>query len=536
MNKIECAVIMAAGFGSRMHEITKDIPKPLLDINGKVIIENMIEKLISADIPEIYVVVGYKKYMFQYLAEKYPNVKLVENKDYEYRNNISSVYAVKDIIQNKNCIICESDILIYDYDFSNTVENSYYLSTMIGSMLINDWGFILEDNRMVTIQKSDKNQFNMIGISYWTQNDINVILDKLDKVYHIAGNEQLFWDEIVNMCLNEINVSVKVLPDGATREIDTFKELCAIDEKYITKVNPKGSSLPEDRRSKLKHLIHSNRIVKAMEAHDGLSALIIEETEIEQDGKKLEFDAIWSSSLCDSTIRAKEDIEIVDFSSRLTTISEIMEETSKPIIYDGDTGGLVEHFTEHVRKLEQIGVSAVIIEDKKGLKRNSLFGTDVTQEQEDKDIFAEKIKKGKEALLTKDFMIIARIESFILNKDINDALERADTYVKAGADGIMIHSKSTYADEILEFCKKFRKLYTDIPLVVVPTTYNYITEDELHDVGVNVVIYANQLIRASYKAMSDVAKTILINKRSLETNDQCITVKEILNLIRKGDE
>ena len=290
------------------------------------------------------------------------------------------------------------------------------------------------------------------------------------------------------------------------------------------------------QENKLKHLIHSNRIVKAMEAHDGLSALIIEETEIEQDGKKLEFDAIWSSSLCDSTIRAKEDIEIVDFSSRLTTISEIMEETSKPIIYDGDTGGLVEHFTEHVRKLEQIGVSAVIIEDKKGLKRNSLFGTDVTQEQEDKDIFAEKIKKGKEALLTKDFMIIARIESFILNKDINDALERADTYVKAGADGIMIHSKSTYADEILEFCKKFRELYTDIPLVVVPTTYNYITEDELHDVGVNVVIYANQLIRASYKAMSDVAKTILINKRSLETNDQCITVKEILNLIRKGDE
>lgn len=293
--------------------------------------------------------------------------------------------------------------------------------------------------------------------------------------------------------------------------------------------------LPENRRKKLKELLREKKFVRIMEAHDALSGLIVEKVNINKDNETKEYDGMWISSLCDSTVRGKEDIEIVDLTSRITTLNEIMEVTTKPIIFDGDTGGLIEHFEYNVRKLEQIGVSAVIIEDKTGLKRNSLFGTEVKQEQDSIENFCEKIRRGKRSLVTDDFMIIARIESLILDKGMEDALTRADAYIEAGVDGIMIHSKSSDATEIIEFCKSFRNKHMNIPLVVVPTTYNYVTEEEFKKLGVNVVIYANHLIRSAYLTMSKVAKTILENDRSLEVNDDCISIKEILNLIKNGE-
>ena len=244
-------------------------------------------------------------------------------------------------------------------------------------------------------------------------------------------------------------------------------------------------SMPEFRRKRLRQLIEMTPIVKVMEAHSGLTGLIVEKTVIEGDNGKLDqFDAMWISSLCDSTAKGKPDIELVDMTSRFRTIEDITEVTTKPIIFDGDTGGLTEHFVYTVRTLERMGVSAVIIEDKKGLKKNSLFGTEVEQTQATTEEMCNKISAGKKAQLTDDFMIIARIESLILEKGMEDALERAMSYVKAGADGIMIHSRKKDPDEILEFCDKFRAKNQDTPIVVVPSSFNSITENELAKHGV----------------------------------------------------
>ena len=240
---------------------------------------------------------------------------------------------------------------------------------------------------------------------------------------------------------------------------------------------------------------------------------------------------MWSSSLTDSTSKGKPDIEAVDLTTRLQDLNNILECTTKPIIFDGDTGGKIEHFVFTVRTLERHGISAVIIEDKIGLKKNSLFGTDAIQTQDTIEHFCKKIRAGKEAQITKDFMIIARIESLIAGNSVEDALERAREYVKAGADGIMIHSKNKSGEDIKDFCIRFRKEHPLIPIVVVPTTYNQIYESELHEWGVNVVIYANHMLRAAYPAMKKTAETILKNERSFEVNDLCMPIKEILELI-----
>ena len=236
-------------------------------------------------------------------------------------------------------------------------------------------------------------------------------------------------------------------------------------------------------------------------------------------------------SLCDSTAKGKPDIELVDMSSRLRTIDDVLDVTTKPIILDGDTGGLIEHFVYNVRTLERMGVSAVIIEDKTGLKKNSLFGTEVEQTQDSIENFCAKIRAGKNVLRTEEFMIIARIESLILERGMEDALTRAFAYVEAGADGIMIHSRKKTADEIIEFCDKFRAKYSDIPIVVVPTSYNYITEAELAAHGVNIVIYANQLTRSAFPAMENTAKEILKNHRALEVDSKLMPFKDIITLI-----
>lgn len=291
------------------------------------------------------------------------------------------------------------------------------------------------------------------------------------------------------------------------------------------------NNMPEERRKKLKELLKTNKLVRVLEASNGLEGLIVENTKVNDK----EFDAMWLSSLCDSTLKGKPDNEVVDFSSRMKTIDEIFEVTSKPLIVDGDTGGKVEHFIYNIKTLERIGVSAVIIEDKKGLKQNSLYGTSAIQVLEDKDVFANKIKEGKKVLQTNDFMIIARIESLIAGNSVDDAMDRAKTYIEAGADAIMIHSCQSDGVEIKEFLEEFRSIYPDVPIVLVPTTYNKFREDELKEMGANIIIYANHLLRSAYKNMVLTAKSILENERSLEaSNDYCVPVKEILGLI--GDK
>lgn len=291
---------------------------------------------------------------------------------------------------------------------------------------------------------------------------------------------------------------------------------------------------PQIRMKKLKNMIYSKKLVRILEAHNGLTGLIVENAKIQKNGEEKEFDGIWISSLCDSTAKGKPDIELVDLTSRLNTINEILEVTTKPILVDGDTGGKVEHFVYTVKTLERLGISGIIVEDKIGLKKNSLFGTDVQQTQDTIENFCEKIKKGRDARVTADFMVIARIESLILKAGIDDALKRAKAYIDAGADAIMIHSKEKDEKEIREFCEKYNKFKKRMPLIVVPTSYNFITEDELTDMGVNVVIYANHLIRSAYPAMMNTAKSILEHGRSLEASENCMPIKEILTLIPGG--
>ena len=288
---------------------------------------------------------------------------------------------------------------------------------------------------------------------------------------------------------------------------------------------------PEIRLKRLKRLILAKPIVRILESHNGLTGLICENISVNISGKSEEFDGMWSSSLTDSTSRGKPDIEAVDLTTRLHSINDILECTTKPLIFDGDTGGKPEHLVYTVRTLERLGISAIIIEDKIGLKKNSLFGTDVKQEQSPIDEFCFKIRRGKEAQVTNDFMIIARIESLICGKSMEDALKRAKSYTEAGADGIMIHSKEKTGLDIKEFCEKFRRLDPFTPIVAVPSTYNHIYEDELKSWGINIVIYANHMLRASYPAMVLVAKSILTNKRTEESNSMCMPINDILTLI-----
>lgn len=301
--------------------------------------------------------------------------------------------------------------------------------------------------------------------------------------------------------------------------------------KELDAAHRSEASMPDIRRGRLRKLINMKGLVTAMEAHSGITGLIVENTTVLQDGKTFQFDAMWISSLCDSTAKGKPDIELVDMSSRFRTIDDIMEVTTKPIIFDGDTGGLTEHFVYTVRSLERMGVSMVIIEDKTGLKKNSLFGTEVKQTQASIPEFCEKIRAGKKAQKTKEFMICARIESLILEQGMNDALTRAFAFSEAGADAIMIHSRKKDPTEIFEFVEKFREKNATTPIVVVPTSFNTVREAEFKERGVNVVIYANQLTRTGFPAMQDAARTILENHRAKECDDKCMSIKEIITLI-----
>lgn len=323
---------------------------------------------------------------------------------------------------------------------------------------------------------------------------------------------------------------IKVLKNWGGKLVEPNYTVGISSTKLNTLLNNLGTT-PEIRKKHLRRLIESKELVRILDIHNGLSGLIIENTKVNLNNRSEEFDGMWASSLTSSTSKGKPDIEAVDLTERLQLLNEVLEVTTKPIIYDGDTGGKAEHFVYTVKTLERLGVSAVIIEDKTGLKKNSLLGNKVKQTLENQKNFCQKIKAGKLAKATNDFMIIARLESLILNKGMDDAVRRAKAYINAGADAIMIHSKKKDPSEIFKFCKIYKKFKNRKPLVVVPTTFSQVKEKQLIDAGVNIVIYANHLFRSTYPSMINTAISILKNKRSLEAEKNLIPIKQILELI-----
>lgn len=355
--------------------------------------------------------------------------------------------------------------------------------------------------------------------------DYTDVLEKIKPDFVIHGDD---WKEGPQKEIRQKVIEYLSKNEGELIEVPYTS---GVSISTLERVLDELGTTPQIRRAKLRRLINSKDYITIMEAHNGLTGLIVEKTEVEINGKPKQFDGMWISSLCDSTAKGKPDIELVDLTSRLNTINEVIEVTTKPIILDGDTGGKVEHFVYTVRTLERLGVSAVIIEDKVGLKKNSLFGTDVNQTQDTIENFQNKIKAGKNAQVTKEFMIIARVESLILKQGQKDALKRAHAYVEAGADGIMIHSKEKDPQEIIDFLIEFRKENRNTPIIVVPSSYNTITEQELSDYGANVVIYANQLIRSAFPAMKKTAESILEAGRAKEVDEFCMPIKKIITLI-----
>lgn len=369
---------------------------------------------------------------------------------------------------------------------------------------------------------------NIKGVSVVVPQEEWSYIDNLKKYkpdYIIHGDD---WKDGP---LKEIREQVYEIMNEQGGKVIEIPYTKGINSSSLDKEIKSIGTTPDIRLKSLRRLIDAKPVVRILEAHDGLCGLIIENIEVQKGDKREVFDGMWSSSLTDSTSKGKPDIEAVDLTTRLQDLNNILECTTKPIIFDGDTGGKIEHFVFTVRTLERHGISAVIIEDKVGLKKNSLFGTEAIQTQDTIENFCNKIKAGKAAQVTNDFMIIARIESLIAGKPISDALERAYAYVQAGADGIMIHSKDKSGEDIKGFCQIFRKTYAHIPIVVVPTTYDHIHESELHAWGANIIIYANHLLRAAYPAMMNVAKTILENERAEEVRNYCMPIKEILELI-----
>lgn len=410
----------------------------------------------------------------------------------------------------------------------NIIEEAHKLGKVIIGALSDE--ALIRYNRFPTknLQERIKMYEALDGVDeVVVQNDMlyDDIISKIKPDYVIHGDN---WSNGPETALRESAVRALEKTGGELVEISYTRNA---EVQKVDRILKEKLSMPEYRRRRLRQLVKMCPVVKTLEVHSGLTGIIAEKTVVARDGKLDQFDAMWVSSLCDSTAKGKPDIELVDMSSRLRTIDDVMEVTTKPIILDGDTGGLTEHFVYNVRTLERMGVSAVIIEDKTGLKKNSLFGTEVVQTQDTIENFCQKIRAGKNAQLTDEFMIIARIESLILEQGMEDALARAFAYVKAGADGIMIHSRKKDPAEIFEFCDKFRAEDKETPIVVVPTSFNSVTEEELSEHGVNIVIYANQLTRSAFPAMQNTAMEILTNHRALEVDSKLMPFKEIITLI-----
>lgn len=355
--------------------------------------------------------------------------------------------------------------------------------------------------------------------------DESINVKKFKPHYVIHGDD---WKKGYDKIFRKRVLKVLSSYGGKLIELPYAKD---ISSTILNKYQNLNFATPDIRRSALRRLLESKNFLRFIEAHNPISALIAENLEIKKNGKKISFDGFWSSSLTDSTSMGKPDNEYVDNSLRLSSVNHIFDVTSKPLIFDADTGGKMEHFEMRIKTIERAGVSAIIIEDKTGLKKNSLLTDTKNQKQEDIAIFSKKISLGKKAQASQDFMIIARIESFILGKKLNDALKRAHAYIEAGADGIMIHSKNKNPKEVFSFAKAFRKNYKDIPLICVPSTYNQVREKELINNGFNIVIYANHMLRAAYPAMLDVASKILKNGRAKEAEKNLFSINNILNLI-----
>lgn len=435
-------------------------------------------------------------------------------------------------VEKKNVYIAMSADFVHNGHINVIEEGAKYGDVIIG--LLTD-EVIASYKRMPlldyeTREKIFSNIKNVTKVVKQSTLDYTDNLEKLKPDYVVHGDD---WKQGIQSLVRENVIKTLAKWGGELIEVPYTKGVSCTDLEQQYRML---SNTTDIRRAKLRRLMKLKPCISVMEASNGLTGLIVEKAQVsdEKTATMKEFDAMWVSSLCDSTFKGKPDIELVDLTSRINTINEIMEVTTKPIILDGDTGGKIEHFVYNVKTLERLGVSAIIIEDKTGLKKNSLFGTDVKQVLEDPDKFAEKIHAGKSAQVSRDFLIFARLESLIAGYGIDDALMRAKKYINAGADGIMIHSKEKTGDDIKKFMIEFRKYSKDIPLILVPTTYNQFTEDEFEKWGANIVIHANHLLRSAYPAMMKTAETILKHGRSKEADEYCLSIKEILNLIPGG--
>jgi len=356
-------------------------------------------------------------------------------------------------------------------------------------------------------------------------------LDYTENLRKVRPDFVVHGDDWIDGVQKETRTAViKVLSEwgGVLKELPYTKGISSTElrERLLSR------SIPSyDRVSSLRSLLNAKDYLRFIDVHSGLSGVIIENTSSTRGGKTVSFDGMWSSSLVDSTVRAMPDNESVDVSARLNGLQPVLDVTTKPIIFDGDTGGKIEHFVPNLRALERNGVSAIIIEDKVGLKRNSLFGNEVPQTLDDPHSFGEKITAGVQSRRNQDFMVIARIESLIVDMGLDDALRRAEIYLDAGADGIMIHSRKADPQEVFEFAREFNKWETGKPLVLVPTAFNNVREEELHEHGARILIHANHLLRASYPAMLRAAESILENGRTAEITPELMPISEILNFV-----
>jgi phosphoenolpyruvate phosphomutase / 2-hydroxyethylphosphonate cytidylyltransferase len=431
-------------------------------------------------------------------------------------------------MKNKKVYIGMSADLIHPGHLNIIKEASKYGEVVVG--LLNDQAiasykrlpFMSFEHRREVV----KNLKNVHSVIEQDTLDYSINLEKIKPDFVVHGDD---WKEGIQRETREKVINTLEKWGGKLIEVPYTE---GISSTSLQKAIKEVGTTPDIRRGRLRRLLQVKKSLRFLDIHNALSGLIIENTNIKlDDGSLKEFDGMWGSSLTDSTAKGKPDTEAVDVSARMSTLNEIIEVTTKPIIYDGDTGGQQEHFAFTVRTLERLGVSAVIIEDKTGLKKNSLFGTDVPQTQDEIPSFCEKIKTGKRAQATEDFMIIARIESLILEKGLDDAIERAKAYLNAGADGIMIHSRQKSPEEIFNFCERYSKIKNKKALVVVPSSYNSVTELELEERGANIIIYANHLLRSAYPAMLGTAKSILLHNRSLECDSNLLSIKDILELI-----
>ncbi|MDW3210400.1 MAG: phosphoenolpyruvate mutase [Reichenbachiella sp.] len=372
------------------------------------------------------------------------------------------------------------------------------------------------------------------------------ILENIKGVQEVIPQEELDYEKNLKALKPDYVVHGDDWKTGPQRHIRdrVIKTLAEwggelVEPEYTSGISSTGlrqalkeiGNTPDIRRRMLRRMLDNNHLVKVMETHNGISGLIVEDTKVELDGEVREFDAMWVSSLTDSTAKGKPDTEYVDRTSRFSTINDILDVTTKPMILDGDTGGVAEHFAMLVRNIERLGLSAVVIEDKVGLKRNSLFGTEVEQTLDTIEGFCEKIQAGKKAQVTDEFMIFSRLESLIADKGMEDALTRAKAYIEAGTDGIMIHSRHKDGKEIMEFMKEYQKFDVKVPVISVPSSYNQFTEDELKAAGFSIVIYANHLLRSAFPAMKKTAESILTHQRSKEADEYCMSIKEILTIL-----